>query len=172
MPSPDALDDAPARAGARARALAAPAGARQHADDLVADLLGVRVEVEQDPGGDALVLAHQSQQDVLGADVVVAQAQRLAQRKLEDLLRARRERDLTGGDFLPRPDDPDNLRAYALDGDVEALQDPRSEAFLLTEEAEQDVLGPDVVVLERARLFLRENDHLTGSLCESLEHDC
>jgi hypothetical protein len=25
-------------------------------------------------------------------------------------------------------------------------------------------------VLERARFFLRENDHLTGSLCESLEH--
>jgi hypothetical protein len=120
----------------------------------------------------SLRIFSESQQDVLGADVVVAQAERLAQRKLEDLLRARGERDLTGGDFLPRPDDPDNLGAYALDGDVEALQDPRSEAFLLTEEAEQDVLGPDVVVLERARLFLRENDHLTGSLCESLEHDC
>jgi hypothetical protein len=25
-------------------------------------------------------------------------------------------------------------------------------------------------VLERSRLFLRENDHLPGSLCESLEH--
>ncbi len=37
-------------------------------------------------------------------------------------------------------------------------------------EPEQDVLGADVVVLERARLFLRENDHLTGSRCESLKH--
>jgi hypothetical protein len=37
-----------------ARALAAPAGAGQHADDLVADLLGVRVEVEQDARGDTL----------------------------------------------------------------------------------------------------------------------
>ena len=87
------------RAGAGARAaglaLAAAAGAGEHADDLVADLLRVGVEVEQDARGDALVLAHQAEQDVLGADVVVAEAQRLAQRELEHLLGARRERDLT-----------------------------------------------------------------------------
>ena len=58
-----------ARAGARAAAT----GAREHPDDLVADLLRVRVEVEQDAGGDALVLAHQAEQDVLRADVVVAE---------------------------------------------------------------------------------------------------
>src|SRR6185295_1778505 len=52
--------------------LPSPAGARQHADDLVADLLGVGVEVQEDAGGDALVLTDQSEQDVLGADVVVA----------------------------------------------------------------------------------------------------
>src|SRR5438132_5355393 len=43
--------------------------------------LRVGVEVEQDARGDALVLAHQAEQDVLGADVVVAQRQRLAQRE-------------------------------------------------------------------------------------------
>jgi hypothetical protein len=107
---------------------------------------------------------------VLGADVVVPEAQRLAQRQLEDLLCTGRERDLAGGDLLTRSHDPDNLCAHALDGDVEALEDPRGETFFLTEKAEQNVLGPDVVVLERARFFLRENDHLTGSLCESLEH--
>jgi len=31
------------------------------------------------------------------------------------------------------------------------------------------VLGADVVVLQRARLFLGQDDYLTGSLCESLE---
>ena len=60
------------RAGARAGALAAAAGAGQHADDLVADLVRVGVEVEQDARRDALVLAHEAEQDVLGADVVVA----------------------------------------------------------------------------------------------------
>ena len=164
------------RAGARARAaglaLAAAAGTGQHADDLVADLLGVGVEVEQDAGGDALVLAHEAEQDVLGADVVVAQAQRLAQRQLEHLLGARRERDLPGGDLLAGADDAHDLRAHALDGDVEALEHARGETLLLAQQAEQDVLGADVVVLERPRLLLRENDHLPGPFCESLEHGC
>ena len=168
MPSPRA----PRRAGARAArlALAAAARAGEHADDLVADLLGVGVEVEQDARGDALVLAHEAEQDVLGADVVVAQAQRLAQRELEHLLRARRERDLPGGDLLAGADDAHDLRAHALDGDVEALEHARGQALLLAQQAEQDVLGADVVVLERPRLLLRENDHLAGPFCESLEH--
>ena len=153
-------------------ALAAAAGAGQHADDLVADLLGVGVEVEQDAGGDALVLAHEAEQDVLGADVVVAERQRLAQRELEHLLRARRERDLAGGDLLAGADDAHDLRAHALDGDVEALEDAGRQALLLAQQAEQDVLGADVVVLERASLLLGEDDHLAGSLCESLEHQC
>ena len=63
-----------AAAAAGGGALAAAAGAGQHPDHLVADLVGVGVEVEQDAGGDALVLTHQAEQDVLGADVVVAEA--------------------------------------------------------------------------------------------------
>src|SRR5208283_1091250 len=50
-------------------ALPAPTGAGEHADDLVADLLGVGVEVQQDARCHALVLAHEPEQDVLGADV-------------------------------------------------------------------------------------------------------
>ena len=165
----------PWRAGAGTGALAltaraAAAGAGQHPDDLVADLLGVGVEVEQDARGDALVLADEAEQDVLGADVVVAEAQRLAERELEDLLRTRRERDLPARHLLTGADDAHDLGAHALDGDVEGLEDAGGEALLLAEQTEEDVLGPDVVVLERARLFLRENDHLPGSLCESLEH--
>ena len=157
------------RAALAGRALAA-AGTREHADDLVADLLGVGVEVEQDAGGDALVLAHEPEQDVLGADVVVAERQRLAQRELEHLLRARREGDLAGGDFLAGADDADDLRAHALDGDVERLEDTGGEPLLLAQETEQDVLGADVVVLEDAGFLLGEDDHLAGPLCEALEH--
>ena len=163
-----------ARAGARAAtaglALTTAAGTGEHADDLVADLLGVGVEVEQDARGDALVLADQAEQDVLGADVVMSQAQRLAQGQLEHLLGARRERDLTRGDLLTGADDAHHLRAHPLDGDVQALQHPRGQALLLTQQSQEDVLGADVVVLERSRLLLRENDHLSGPFCESLEH--
>ena len=154
---------------AAAGALAAAAGAGEHPDHLVADLVGVGVEVEQDAGGDALVLTHQAEQDVLGADVVVAERERLAQRQLEHLLGARRERDLAGGDLLAGADDPHHLGADALDGDVERLEDAGGQALLLAQQPEQDVLGADVVVLERARLFLGQDDDLTGSLCESLE---
>jgi hypothetical protein len=165
-----------ARAGARARALAggaagaAPAGAGEHADDLVADLLGVRVEVEEDAGGDALVLAHEPEEDVLRPDVVVAEAQGLAQGELEDLLGPRRERDLPGGDLFAGADDAHDLRAHALHRDVQALEHAGREALFLPQQAEQDVLGPDVVVLERPRLFLREDHDLAGPFCESLEH--
>ena len=154
-----------------ARALAAAAGAGEHADDLVADLLRVGVEVEQDAGGDALVLAHQPEQDVLGADVVVAERERLAQRQLEHLLRPRRERDLARGDLLAGADDADHLGADALDRDVQRLEHASGEALLLAQQAEQDVLGADVVVLQGAGLFLGEDDHLPGPFCESLEQN-
>src|ERR1035441_2668274 len=167
-----ALAGGRARAGARASglSLAATAGTGEHADDLVADLLGVGVEVEQDAGGHALVLAHQAEQDVLGADVVVAEAQSLAQGELEHLLGPGRERNLTGGDLLTGADDPHDLRAHPLDGDVQALQHAGRQTLLLAEQPEEDVLGADVVVLERSRLLLREYDHLPGPFGESLEH--
>ena len=47
--------------------------AGEHADDLVANLLGIGIEVEQDACRDALVLAHEAEQDVLSADVVVTE---------------------------------------------------------------------------------------------------
>src|SRR5581483_1897384 len=129
-------------------------GAREHADDLVADLLRVGVEVEQDPGGDALVLAHEAEQDVLGADVVVTEGERFPQRQLEHLLGTRGERDLTGRHLVALPDDARDLGAHLFDGDVEGLEHPRRETLLLAEQSEQDVLGADVVVLERPRLIL------------------
>ena len=156
--------------GAAGALLAAAARTGQHPDHLVADLLGVGVEVEQDAGRDALVLAHQPQQDVFRADVVVAQRKRLAKGELEHLLRARRERDLAGGDLLTGADDAHDLRTHALDGDVQRLEDPCGQALFLAKQSEQDVLRPDVVVLELPRLFLCKDDDLAGSLCKSLEH--
>jgi hypothetical protein len=156
----------------RRRPLGPPAPAAltgQHAADLVADLLRVSVEVVQNARTHALVLAHHPEQDVLGTDVVVAQAQRLPQGELEDLLGAMRERNLDGGDFFARADDLDDPGADALDGDIERLQHAGGQPFFLAEQAEQDVLGTDVVVLQRAGLLLGEDDHLDGAFCEPLE---
>ena len=150
-------------------ALLAATRAREHADDLVADLLGVGVEVRQDACGDALVLAHEAEQDVLGADVVVPERQRLAKCQLEDLLGAGGERDLARGHLFPGPDDPDDLRPDLLHRDFKPLEDPCRETFLFAQQAEEDVLGPDVVVLEGTRLFLGQDDDLARPLGEPLE---
>jgi hypothetical protein len=51
-----------------------------------------------------------------------------------------------------------NLGAHLLDRDVERLEHARGETFLLAQQAEQDVLRADVVVLQRPRLVLGEDD--------------
>ena len=150
--------------------LAAAAGAAERAHDLVADLLGLGVEVEQDARGDAFVLAHEAEQDVLGADVVVAQRERLAQGELEDLLGARREGDLALRGFLAGADDAHDGGAHLFDGHFERVEDARRDTLLLAQEAEEQVLGADVVVLERPRLFLGEDHDLPGAFGESFEH--
>jgi hypothetical protein len=99
----------------------------------------------------------------------VAERERLAQRELEHLLRARGERDLARRDLVALADDPRDLGADFLDGDVERLEDTCGEPLLLAQQAEQDVLRADVVVLERARLVLGEDDDLAGSLGEAFE---
>src|ERR671922_198128 len=152
-----------------APSLLAAAGAGEHADDLVADLLGVGIEVEQDARRDTLVFADQPEQDVLGADVVVTEGERLAQRELQHLLRARRERDLAGGDLVALTDDAGDLGADLFDRDVERLEDAGGETLLLPEQAEEDVLGADVVVLQRTRFVLRENDYLASPFGEPLK---
>ena len=111
------------------------------------------------------------EEDVLGADVVVAELQRLAQRELEDLLRAGRERDVARRRLAAVADDLLDLRAHGLERDAERLERLGRDALTLVDQAEQDVLGPDVVVVEEARLFLREDHDPSGPVGEALEHD-
>src|SRR5207237_9322305 len=79
------------------------------------------------------------------------------------------ERHLSGRDLVALPDDARNLSANLLDGDVERLEHAGGEPFFLAQEAEQDVLGADVVVLERPSLVLGENDDLPGPFGEAFE---
>src|SRR5205085_9267400 len=97
-------------------------------------------------------------------------AERLAQGQLEHLLRARRERDLARRDLVALADDARHLRTHLLDGDVEALEHARRQTLLLAEQAQQNVLRADVVVLQGTSFVLGENDDLPRSLGEALEH--
>ena len=144
--------------------------AREQLDDLLAHLVEVGAELDQHLGGDTLALADEAEQDVLGADVVVAELQRFAQAQLEHLLGARREGDVPGRLLLTLADDVLHLLAHGVERDAERLQSLGGHAFTLVDETQQDVLGADVVVVEHLRLFLGEDDHTTGSVRESLEH--
>src|SRR5262249_52868725 len=159
----------PAPAAPAAGRRSDPVGA-EHVQDLVADAFGVGAEGDQDTCRDAVVLACEAEQDVLGADVVVADPERFPQRELEHLLRPRRERDLAGRRLLAEADDLLHLRADGVGGDLERAEGAGGDALLLAQEPEQEVLGADVVVLEGAGLFLRQDDHVPRPLREPLEH--
>ena len=156
------------RAGARL--LRATLVALEQRDDLRAHLVQVGAKLHEDLRGDAFSLADETQQDVLGPDVVVTELQRFAQGQLENLLRARRERDVTGRRHLALTDDLLDLLAHRLQHDAERLQRLRRDAFTFVDQSEQDVLGSDVVVVEHPRFFLGEDDDPARAVCESFEH--
>ncbi len=121
-------------------------------------------------GGHAFAFADQTEEDVLGPDVVVAELERLAQRQLEDLLRARRERDVAAGGLRALTDDLDDLLAHRFEADAEALETAGGDTFALVDQTEEDVLGSDVVVVEEPRFFLREHHHSPGPVGEPFKH--
>ncbi len=108
------------RAAGRDRLLALVAG--EELDDLLAHAVEVGAELVEDLRGDALALADEAEQDVLGPDVVVAELQRLAQRQLEHLLGARREGDVARRRLLALADDLLHLRADGVQRDPEGLE--------------------------------------------------
>jgi hypothetical protein len=77
---------------------------------------------------------------------------------------------LTGRDLIAQAHDPDDVRAHLLDRGAERLEHAGGEPFLLAEQPEQDVLGADVVVLEKPRLVLTQDDDLACAFGEALEH--
>ena len=157
------------RAATRRRvALALVAG--QQLNDLLPNAVEVGPELDQHLGSDTLALANESQQDVLGADVVVAELQRLTKRQLENLLRARGERNVPGRRLLALADDLLDLTANCLERDAEALQRLRRDALTLVDQPQQDVLGADVVVVEHPGFFLSQDDYPPRAVGESLEH--
>ena len=155
---------------ARRRLALAGGVAGQELDHRLADAVEVGAELLQDLRGDALALADEAEQDVLGADVVVTELQGLAERELQDLLGAGREGDVTRRRRLALADDLLDLLAHRLERDVERLERLGGDPFSFVDQAEQDVLGPDVVVVEHPRLFLREDHDAAGSVRETLEH--
>src|SRR6266566_3348964 len=92
---------------------------------------------------------------MLGPDVRVIELPRLAHRQLEHLLGARCIWKIGTGRRrrFPLLDRLLDLLLNLFEIDVEIGQDRRGNALALADQAEQDVLGPDVLVMQTRRLF-------------------
>ena len=143
--------------------------AGEELDDLLAHPREVGAELHEHLGGHPLALADQAEEDVLRADVVVAELERLAERQLEDLLGPRRERDVPGRRRAALADDLLHLAADGLERDAERLEGLGRDAFALVDQPEQDVLGADVVVVEEPSFLLGQHDDPSGSVGEPFE---
>ncbi len=144
--------------------------AMQELHHLLADQVQVSAQVGEHPGRHAFTFTDQAEQDVLGADVVVAELQRLAQRELEHLLRTRRERNMAARGFLSPADNLLDLLPYGGQADPERFQGLGRHALAFLNQAEQDVLGADVVVVESPGLVLGQDHDPARPVGEPLEH--
>ena len=142
----------------------------QQLDDLLAYPVQVGAQLHQHLRGDAVALADKAEQDVLGADVVVAELQRLTQRELKHLLGPGRERDVPGRRLLALADDLLDLLPHGIQADPQRLERLGRYTFALMDEAKQDVLGADVVVIEHPGFFLRQDNNPPRSIGKPLEH--
>ena len=144
-------------------------GLRQDADDLVAHLVQVDAEALEHAGGDALALADETQQQVLRADVVVAEAARLVDGQLDHPLGARRQAHLADDRAVAAADDELHRRPHLGQLDVHVLEHARGDTLALADETQQEMLRADVVVVEPLRLVLRERQDLARAIRELVE---
>ena len=107
---------------------------------------------------------------MLGANVVVAELQRLAQAQLKNTLGTRGEGNVSFDRLFTFTDNVDDCCANRILIDVKTFQGLRGHAFALGNQAEQKVLGTDVVVIEAARFILREDDNPSGSVRKAFKH--
>jgi L-fuconolactonase len=139
-------------------------------EDLLPDPVQVAAEPDQHLGRHAIALAEQAEQEVLGADVVIAEQQRLAQRQFQHLLGPWRERDVPGWGPGADADGLLHLVAHGVQADIQRRQRPGGEAPFFIQQPEQNVLGAHVVVVQRPGLRLGQDERLPRPVGEPLEH--
>ena len=135
----------------------------------MADLVEVHAERLQDAGGDALALADEAEEQVLRADVVVAEAPGLVDGQLDDPLRPRRQPDLADDRSIAAPDDELDRGAHLGQLDVHVLEDARGDTLALADEAQEQMLRADVVVVEPLRFVLSQGQDLARAIRELVE---
>ena len=107
---------------------------RQHLNHALAHLLQLHAYPRQHVRCDTFSLSEQPKKNVLGSDVVVTELQRFSQPELENLLRPRRERNMTQGCLSAITDDLLHPSPRAIEGDTQRDQPASRDAIPLVED--------------------------------------
>ena len=143
----------------------------EQVEHLLAHFFQLQIQVHQHLGGHALLLAQQPEQEVFGPHVIVVQVARFLDGILDDLLGPRGLGQLPHRDHVGAGlDDLLDLVADLPQVDVQVLQDVRGDAAALLDQAEQDVFGADVLVVESLGLLVGQLHHLAGTVGEAFIH--
>src|SRR6266851_4921776 len=119
---------------------------------------------------EALLFAQDAEEQMLGADVLVAEALRFFRRHIKDALALRAERHFDGGrDALANSDAAFDLFAYRFDRALLA-QETVGQRLVLAHQAEQQMLGLDVRAAILAGFVPRKKYDASRFLCITFEH--
>src|SRR5579883_2741202 len=141
-----------------------------HARQFLANRGEAQAAFVQDLRGEALFLAQQAQQQVLGADVLVVQPLGLFRAIGQHALALVAEGQVHGsGNFLADGGVAFNLLPDRFDSGVRA-QKTVGQCLVLAQQAQQQVLRFDERTSELAGLVAREKDHPSRLLRVSLKH--
>ena len=135
----------------------------EQAARLPAHLFGADPQAAQHIDGRALRLADDAQQEVLGADVVMAQPARFVDRELQHLFGIGREIDALGRGAPRRGCAFDHfLDAFGLQ--AQFAQHAAGHAALFADETEQEMLGADGRMMEALGLLMGQAEHASCAL--------
>ena len=132
--------------------------------DFVAGPLDIHFETLQHARRDAFTFAQEPEQNVLGADVGMIERLRFLAGERENFFHARRVRNVAdhlglrpGADLLL------DFHPHGFEVETHLLQDVDGHALPELDQAEQQMLGPDVIVVEAVGFLAGERQDLLGS---------
>ncbi len=129
-----------------------------------------RPQTHEHLGPDTFTLAQETEEQVLGADVVVAELERLTHREFKNFLCPWGERRRTRRSCSEHANDLVHLLPHSVQRDVHLGEGLGGKAFTFLDESEEDVLGPYELMVQETRLFLGQHQDPTGTVSETLEH--
>ena len=109
---------------------------------------------------------------MLRADVVMVEATCLVDRELDDLLRARSQADFADDHRIATTDDELDRGANLGQLNAHIGKNSSRDAITLTNQAKEQMLGSNVVVIEPLRLFLGQSQDFARPFCEFFEFIC